>query len=592
MAPWHLARYAGYPIVRKCLCLFVAALVLAGCGRATFPPVAMPASTTPSPEPAETVAPPTATPTLVPTDTPPPDTPTPLPSVPAWWDDAVFYEVFVRSFYDSDGDGVGDLPGLIEKLDYLNDGDPATDSDLGVGGLWLMPIFPSASYHGYDVTDYYAVNPEYGTLEDFRRLMAGARQRGMHVIVDLVLNHTSDEHPWFLDSASGPDAGRRDWYVWSDTDPGFLGPWGQPVWHEKNGAYYYGLFWGGMPDLNLENSAVTAELHNVARFWLDEMRADGFRLDAARHYIEDGKVQAHTPETHSWLQGFYAFVKELNPEVLTVGEIWDVSDVVSTYVGGELDLAFEFSLAKAILLSVNDGSATALTSAMKEVQRLYPEGGYATFLTNHDQNRIMDELGGDPAKARLAATILLTLPGVPFVYYGEELGMTGSKPDELIRTPMQWTSGSQAGFTTGTPWQPVNEGYEQVNVDVQSADPDSLLNHYRRLVALRNDHPALRSLAFQVAESPARSVYAYLRHAEGEAILAVLNLGQEATGEALFTLRDSSLAAGHYIAVDLLSGEEAQPLSVEAGGAVNGYLPVPELPARSAVLLRLDSAEE
>jgi len=579
-------------MMRKYQWLLAALFALAGCGRATFPPVAMPASTTPSAEPAETLAPSTATPTPVPTDTPLPATPTSLPSVPAWWGDAVFYEVFVRSFYDSDGDGVGDLPGLIEKLDYLNDGDPATDSDLGVGALWLMPIFPSASYHGYDVTDYYAVNPGYGTLEDFERLMAGARQRGMHVVVDLVLNHTSDQHPWFLDSASGPQAGRRDWYVWSDTDPGFLGPWGQPVWHEKNGAYYYGLFWGGMPDLNLENSAVTAELYNVARFWLEEMGADGFRLDAARHYIEDGKVQAHTLETHNWLQGFYAFVKELNPKVLTVGEIWDVSDVVSTYVGGELDLAFEFSLAKAILLSVNEGSATALASAMKEVRRLYPEGGYATFLTNHDQNRVMDGLGGDLAKARLVATILLTLPGVPFVYYGEEIGMAGSKPDELIRTPMQWTSGPQAGFTTGTPWEPVNGGYEQVNVDAQSVDPDSLLNHYRRLVALRNDHPALRSLAFQAAESAARSVYAYLRHAEGEAILVVLNLGQEATDEALLTWRDSSLAAGRYVAVDLLSGEEAQPLSVEASGAVSGYLPVPELPARSALLLRLDSAEE
>jgi alpha-amylase len=578
--------------MRKCLWLIIAFFVLAGCGRATSPTAAMPANTAPSLEPVETPIPPSATPSPVPTATPPPASPTPAPRPATWWDDAVFYEVFVRSFYDSDGDGIGDIPGLIEKLDYLNDGDPATDSDLGVGGLWLMPIFPSASYHGYDVMDYYAVNPEYGTLEDFERLMAEAHQRGMRVIVDLVLNHTSDQHPWFLDSASGPDAARRDWYVWSDTDPGFLGPSRQPVWHERNGAYYYGLFGSGMPDLNLENPSVTEELYNVARFWLQEMEADGFRLDAARHYIEDGKVQAHTPATHHWLQGFYAFVKEVNPEMLAVGEIWDVSDVVSTYVDGELDLAFEFSLAKAILLSANEGSATALASAMKEIQRLYPQGGYATFLTNHDQNRVMDELGGDPAKARLAATVLLTLPGVPFVYYGEEIGMTGSKPDELIRTPMQWTSDPQAGFTAGAPWEPVNEGYEEVNVDVQSADPDSLLNHYRRLVALRNDHPALRGLAFQAAESTARSVYAYLRHAQGEAILVVLNLGQEAASEVALTLRDSSLAAGRYAAVDLLTGAEAAPLNVESGGAVNGYLPLPELPARSALLLRLDPGEE
>ncbi len=593
--------------MRRSAWSFVLVLLLIACGPGTAEPELAPASTTSLAEPAETSAQATPPPLPEPTDTPlspgrtalpqpseppVPASPTPVSREPAWWDDTVFYEIFVRSFCDSNGDGIGDLRGLIEKLDYLNDGDPATNQDLGVTGLWLMPISASPSYHGYDVIDYYTVNPEYGTNDDFKCLVDEARQRGVRVIVDLVLNHTSDQHPWFLDSASGPDAERRDWYLWSETDPGYLGPWGEPVWHYRNGAYYYGIFWSGMPDLNLENSEVTAELYEVARYWLEEMEADGFRLDAARHYVEEGKEQSHTPATHTWLQDFRAFSKGVDPEMLTVGEIWDVSDAVATYAGRDVDLAFEFSLAQAILLSVNEGSATALASAMKEVQRLYPEGGYAPFLTNHDQNRVMDELGRDPDKAKLAATVLLTLPGVPFVYYGEEIGMTGSKPDELIRTPMQWTSELHAGFTTGQPWEPVNEGYEERNVEAQSTDADSLLNHYRALVALRHAHPSLRSRAFQAAESTDGSIYAYLRHAEGEMVLVVLNLGAGVASEYALNLADTSLDPGPYTAIDLLTGTEAALLGVESNGAINGYQPLPELPARSALVLQLAAGEE
>ncbi|MEJ2736741.1 MAG: alpha-amylase family glycosyl hydrolase [Anaerolineae bacterium] len=569
--------------MKRSMCLFVLVFVLTACGTATLGPTEVPASPTPLREPTDTLVPVSPTPVPEPTGTSPPRSPTPVPREPAWWDEPVFYEIFVRSFYDSDGDGIGDLPGVIEKLDYLD--------ELGVTGLWLMPIFVSPSYHGYDVVDYRVVNPDYGSNDDFVRLMDEAHQRGLHVILDLVLNHTSDQHPWFVESASGPDAERRDWYIWSETDPGYLGPWGEPVWHNRNGAYYYGVFWSGMPDLNLENQAVTAELYDVARYWLEEMGADGFRLDAARHYIEDGKEQAHTRATHAWLQDFRAFGMEVSPEMLTVGEIWDVSDAVASYVGSDVDLAFEFSLAKAILLSVNEGGTTALASAMTEVQRLYPEGGYATFLTNHDQNRVMDELGRDPDLAKLAATALLTLPGVPFVYYGEEIGMTGSKPDELIRTPMQWSSGPNAGFTTGHPWEPVNWGYEDLNVKVQSEDPDSLFNRYRLLIALRTAHPALRSLAFQPLESAERSLYAYLRHVEGDAILVVLNFGDSVATEVNLGIGESSLPAGGYAAVDLLSGEQVAPLTVDPDGGVRGYEPLTELPARRALILHLEAGE-
>jgi glycosidase len=359
------------------------------------------------------------------------------------------------------------------------------------------------------------------------------------------------------------------------------------VWHPKNNAYYYGLFWGGMPDLNLENEAVTAELHEVARYWPEEMGADGFRLDAARHYVEEGDVQAHSSATHDWLRQFYAYGKEVHPEMLIVGEIWDVSDLVATYVGDQMDLAFEFSLAKVILESVDESRVTPVESVMKEVQRLYPQGGYATFLTNHDQNRVMDELGRDPDKAKLAAAVLLTLPGVPFVYYGEEIGMTGSKPDELIRTPMQWNTEEYAGFTSGTPWWPVNWGHESLNVAVQAEDPDSLLNHYRKLIALRNANPALRHGAFYPVQSADRTVYGYLRHTAEEQILVVANFGGAATTESALGLQQSPLQPGECKATDLLTGEEAAPLTVEQGGAFEGYQPLAELPARTLLILQL-----
>lgn len=205
-----------------------------------------------------------------------------------WWNNRVFYEVFVRSFYDSDGDGIGDLQGVIQKLDYLQ--------ELGVTGLWLMPVAQSPSYHGYDVMDYYAIEQDYGTNEDFLALMEAAHERDMVVIVDLVMNHTSNQHPWFIASAEG-DPDYADFYIWEEQPGRYTSPWGSNVWHPRDGRYYYGLFWEGMPDLNYENPAVTAEMQKVIDFWLEEMGVDGFRLDAIRHLIEDGSVQENTPET-------------------------------------------------------------------------------------------------------------------------------------------------------------------------------------------------------------------------------------------------------------------------------------------------------
>ena len=351
----------------------------------------------------------------------------------------MFYEIFVRSFYDSDGDGIGDINGLIEKLDYLNDGDPDTRDDLGVTGIWLMPVMVSPSYHGYDVVDYYQVDPDYGTNEDIKRLVSEAHQRGMRVIVDFVMNHTSTQHPWFKESRN-PDSDKRDWYVWSDENPGYRGPSGQVVWHQDPSGYYYALFWGGMPDLNYENPAVTDAILEAARFWLEEMDVDGFRLDAIKHIVEEGQVQENSSSTHEWLENFHTFYKNIDPNFFTVGEAWTQTRQVVDYTGDEVDIAFQFDLAEDLINSANFGIAPTYYKTLQTIYDSFPPNQYATFLTNHDQNRVMSQLDGDETKAKLAASILLTGPGVPFLYYGEEIGLIGVKPDEDIRLPMQWES--------------------------------------------------------------------------------------------------------------------------------------------------------
>jgi alpha-amylase len=493
------------------------ALALAGCAHAPQPPTAAAA--------------------------PGPVAGAPAAAAPAWqleWArGATFYEIFVRSFADSDGDGVGDLRGLTAKLDYLNDGDPATTADLGVEALWLMPIFASPSYHGYDTTDYRAINPDYGTMDDFLAFIAAAHARGIKVVVDLVINHTSDRHPWFVESASSLTSAKRDWYVWSATDPGWMQPWGGgPSWHEKNGAYYYGIFWSGMPDLNMLKPEVRSEVESIADYWL-ERGVDGFRLDAARHIVADGpgEAQNDTPETHAFWKEFSAHVRAVDAKALLVGENWTTSEKIAPYYGStvavaggdELPMSFDFPLGGAIVESVQmrDGSPVAETLA--DVARLYPAGVLdGTFITNHDMPRVATQLGGNPAALRSAAAILLTLPGTPFVYYGEEVGLAGDKPDPDIRTPMPWDDGEAGGgFTTGTPWHLFAKGRAAANVAAQAGDPASLLSLYRRLIHLRAGSPALRHGATTVLSPGAGSspVLAFVREADGERVLAVHNLG-------------------------------------------------------------------
>jgi len=480
-----------------------------------------------------------------------------------WWNDRVFYEVFVRSFADSTtgplaNDGIGDFQGLIEKLDYLNDGNPATHTDLGITGIWLMPINPSPSYHGYDVTDYYGINPQYGTRADFERFLAECHKRGIKVIVDLVLNHSSSEHPHFKQALAG-DPKYRNWYLFVDPDkvPATRGPWGQQVWQQIGDQHFFGMFWSGMPDLNYRNPEVTAEAYQIADFWLRDMKVDGFRLDAIRHLIEDGEVMNDTPETLAWLQGFQAKVKSTQPDAMVVGEVWTNTEVVSDYVQkGSLDLAFEFDLAGAILDASNSGTKAKLAYALDNVATSYPRNQFATMITNHDQDRAASVLHEDPAKLRLAAALLLTGPGVPFLYYGEEIGQIGEKPDEMIRNPMPWTSGANGGFTgAAQPWERLQRGFETRNVAAETGDPASLLSFYRRLIRLREAEPALTDGDLHLIETGRDDVIAWRRSRAGRTLTVVANLGGK-------DLPDLRIAGVDGKTQDLLAGE---PLDAGAG---------------------------
>ncbi len=508
-----------------------------------------------------------------------------------WWNDSVFYEIFVRSFYDSDGDGIGDLNGIIEKLDYLNDGDPNTDTDLGISGIWLMPIFPSPSYHGYDVTDYYDINPDYGTLEDFSNLLDEAHARGIRVIIDLVVNHTSNQHPWFQ-QAKDPSSPYHDWYIWSENDPGYTGSWGQQVWFPVYGQYYYSTFTSGMPDLNYNNPEVTAQMEDVVRFWLEDVGVDGFRMDAAKHLIEEGTVQANSASTHHWWKDFRSFYKQIGPEALVVGEVWDDTSITAAYLqGDELDLSFEFWWAGAVIEAVNSGNNLPLKNQMEASYSQIPDMQYATFLTNHDQDRVLDQLNGDQNRMQVASALLLTSPGVPFIYYGEEIGMKGNGIHERIRRPMQWT-GDEAfsGFTTGSPWQGLGEGWMISNVADEMADPDSIWVYYRNLIQIRNQHTALRVGELTLFTSTDDAIVSFLRVSDDEAVLVIVNLSDQPVDEVWLAKSDSDLAEGTYQLVPVLGSGDFAPLEVTDSGGIFHLIDSPQIDANGVYILQLQAA--
>jgi glycosidase len=510
-----------------------------------------------------------------------------------WKRGAVCYEIFVRSFYDSDGDGVGDVNGLIQKLDYINDGDPGSRRDLGARCIWLMPVAQSPSYHGYDVTDYYRVERDYGANDDFKRLVVEAHRRGIRVLVDLVLNHASSEHPYFKDALLNRGSPYRDWFVWSATDPGTRGPWGQQVWHRAPAReeYYYGIFWSGMPDLNYETGAVRAEAREVARFWLEEIGVDGFRLDAIPYLVEeDGRLKG-TLGTHQFLREFAAYIRSTAPDAFTIGEVWDSTGAMLAYYPDQLDAYFAFEVSDAVLEALRTGSAQPLLPPVLRLQRELPSDRWSPFLRNHDQTRTLTELGGNVARAKLAATILLTLPGLPFVYYGEEIGMTGSKPDPRLRTPMQWSRGPGAGFTDGQVWEPLQPDSLTANVEVQEVDPNSLLNSYRRLIHLRAEHPALGTGELLPLAASTDAVAAYLRREGDCVVLAVVNLGTAPLSGVTVSSEGLVLPAGRYEVRSLLGGPWGEPLRVGENGRIEAYVPLRSLGPLESHLFELSDAD-
>lgn len=435
----------------------------------------------------------------------------------------IYYEIFVRSFADSDHDGIGDLRGLTACLDYLNDGDSGTDTDLGVDGIYLMPVNSSSSYHGYDVTDYYDIDADYGTLDDFRVFLEEAHRRNIRVIMDLVVNHTGKEHEWFREASKSRNNPYRSYYNWADEntvgiDVKSLLSSGIRIWHPHGDAWYYGYFWDGMPDLNYDTPAVREEIKNAARFWL-EQGVDGFRLDAAMHIYSVGEKPLGTRLTEksiAWWQEFREAAEQVNPHVYLVAEVWDTTHAMAPYYQA-FDSLFNFDVGEGIINTLRSGSALAVSSkgfsrwllekyeAFANVRADFID---APFLTNHDQNRIMDRLGGDNAKAKLAAGMLMTLPGNPFLYYGEEIGMRGSKPDEKIRVPFKWFEEAKAPQCS---WQSILNNFSTIPEEVQRTDPESLLSYYKSLIKVRHSSDALMKGGFEPVDSGNRAVVAWSR---------------------------------------------------------------------------------
>jgi alpha-amylase len=442
----------------------------------------------------------------------------------------VCYEIFVRSFCDSNGDGIGDLKGIISKLDYLK--------DLGIEAIWLTPVHPSPSYHKYDVVDFYEIDPEYGTLEDFKELLKQAHDRNIAVYLDLIVNHTSTLHPWFIEASKGSDNPYRNFYWWmspekieemgidkrdTSADSDEVYPWhDNPEDTEK----FYGMFWKGMPDLNYDSEALRIELSKIIYFWLIDMGVDGFRLDAARH-IYPPWVE-YNNQNFWWY--FDYFVRNIKPDTYTVGEIWATADEVAPYFKN-LNAAFHFDLSFALQRILLQEKDEDLISKLLENYNLFSEYNTdfidATMLTNHDQDRIGSVVGNNVDKIKLAASILLTLPGQPYLYYGEEIGMLGTKPDPYIREPFLWTENADDVDSIRWIQSEFSTSQNVVALSRQKFHPESVFSHYKTLIALRKQHPALSQIRHPNLEKVDLSddeILAYFRPHASEPILIIHNL--------------------------------------------------------------------
>jgi glycosidase len=436
----------------------------------------------------------------------------------------VYYEIFVRSFADSNGDGIGDLNGITARLDYLK--------WLGVSGLWLTPIFPSPSYHGYDVTDYYAINPQFGTMTDFQRLLREAHARGIKVLTDMVLNHTSNRHPWF-EQALDPGSPYHDWYTWAgkETDVAAVSSVDGPAWHSRDDQYYLGDFSGEMPDLNYDSPSVRSEMIKLGRFWLAQ-GVDGFRLDATTQIYIDFKSDVGSPraleKNLAWWQQYHAALRASDAEVFLLGEVPAQSEAIAAPYYSALDSVFDFPLADVLVASAAKETSPDLGRYVHTAWsgfRQHARGPMvdSPFISNHDRDRVIDQLDGNMSHMRMAAAMLLTMPGNPFVYYGEEIGMHGVKPDPRIREPMRWDRDPrQAGETW---WEPAPDNASPgLSVAAERDDPRSLLQLYRRLIHWRSELPALRDGDIAAHPADGGAIGAYTRADHAQRLLVIHNL--------------------------------------------------------------------
>lgn len=441
----------------------------------------------------------------------------------------VYYEIFVRSFADSNGDGIGDLNGITARLKYLK--------WLGVSGLWLTPIFPSPTYHGYDVTNEFAINPQFGTMADFHRLLRTAHADGIKVLIDMVLNHTSDQNPWFR-QALDPKSPYHDWYTWASkaTHLAALSAVGGRAWHERDGEYYLGDFSAQMPDLNYDNPAVRREMIKVGRFWLAQ-GVDGFRLDATTQIYIDFKSQLGNPrviaKNIAWWRQYHAALRKTDPHVFLLGEVPATRESQAAPYYAALNSVFDFPLAQVIVSAAAHERSPNLGEFVRKAWRDFRRdaGGRfvdAPFISNHDRDRVIDQLGGNMSHMRMAAAMLLTLPGIPFVYDGEEIGMHGVKPDPDIRQPMRWDRKlHQPGETWWEPVAPDNASPD-LSVAAERADPRSLLNFYRRLIHWRIELPALRDGGIAPSAIDGGAISAYIRADRTQRLLVIHNLSGRA----------------------------------------------------------------
>jgi glycosidase len=341
-----------------------------------------------------------------------------------------------------------------------------------------------------------------------------------------------------------------------------------------------------MPDLNYTDDAVSKEMLDVGRFWLADVGVDGFRLDAVRYLFENGQDQQDTSATHAWWANFYTMNKLINPQAMTVGEVYTSNFVVDDYLkNNNFDQAFDFDLASQILKNIDSRNAVNLNASIKSSYDLLPRGEYATFLSNHDQERVMSYFSGDQVKAKLAASVLLTTPGTPFVYYGEEIGMTGNKPDEQIRTPMLWSSEKYAGFSTVFPWESTISTYAQTNVTTESSDPNSLLSLYRNLIQLRNNHAALRVGDYYSVRSDNFSVLSYLRESKEETLLVLINLSEKPVSGFTLSL-NQGLLSGKYHASFVFGEGNVTGVNANSNGGFDAYQPLIEIPANGLVIIQ------